>query len=183
MAAHPFGPIENQLIRGYTKRDVSLAQMKPRFGRPSSTNIPGVETHAVWGFSSVPKLKIAEPAINKNSSYEFDVSICNFDLNLLSRGLGYRITFTMPADKEFNIEQPDTYPQVEFCFLDMFGDNVLSPVKICSKSRQKLQQVCKNVPSLMKIVNRAQSLIIEATIAHIKVTEVAVSKADRKSVV
>src|SRR3990167_3755420 len=100
MAAHPFGPIEKFLITAYKKRRSCLHSAQPCFEYVSTVSVPNPTTNAVWAFSE-PRMITQPTLVSGESGYETNVAPVFVDLDLLSRGLGYRITFTMPADQVF----------------------------------------------------------------------------------
>src|SRR3990167_1911988 len=127
MAAHPFGPIEKSLIVGYYKKEaiLNIKNLKPVFGSGKTVAKLSQEKHLhsflkpfYFGWS---------PANGNISTNRFRVSCVNnyesSQVNLLSRGLGYRITFTM-KDKRIAEEFRNTWPDVEIMLTDLFGKDL-----------------------------------------------------------
>src|SRR3990167_7821749 len=171
MAAHPFGPIEKSLIVAYTRMRYHPTRVKPAFGRVHTTAVPDATDHPIHAFTKGPVLQLDLSANEKNCS---DYEICvapiepvGLDCDLLSRGLGYRITFTMPADKEFNIQDSsnDEWPQVEIAVTDLFGEKVLSAFE-----KELYQEKSEFFdPSLFSFINQSKTLVIELNCRHVKV--------------
>src|SRR3990167_1515721 len=124
MAAHTFGPIEKSLTVAYYKKGYQLSSTRPKLGNTICSKVPRPSENPIWAFSETPRVCVEGPSIANSSSFRVNLVPCFPDLDLLSRGLGYRITFTMPADKEFNIQDPDTWPQGEILVTDMFGSGI-----------------------------------------------------------
>src|SRR3990167_11521649 len=109
MAAHPFGPIEKFLITSCKPLKNDPRDAKLTFGDKQCFECPSVEDNLFWRFCQ-PRL-VLEPTANVNSSdftvhtalkvHEEEVSKGMYSL---SRGVGYRITFKMPADSEWKID-------------------------------------------------------------------------------
>src|SRR3990167_3637538 len=121
MAAHPFGPIETFLLRGFNKKQLELDRVDPKFMFSRKVEIPTTNTHPLFAFYKEVTHGVQRTAIVNSSDYEVKFGAQWPNTDLLSRGLGYRITFTMPADKEFNIQDADTYPSVEITVTDALG--------------------------------------------------------------
>src|SRR3990167_838383 len=129
MAAHPFGPIENLLFRAYKQPGCDPRCAKPVFDSQIKLEVPCISVDCLpnWAFMRMRSLtyELERTAIVNSSDYDFDPKHEIPYMDLLSRGLGYRITFTMPADREFQIHDQSTWPGLELTILDMFGENVL----------------------------------------------------------
>src|SRR3990167_9837896 len=114
MAAHPFGPIETFLLRGYNKMGFDPKRVRPVF-EEQRVKIFDINTPPYWLFQKfdIDTYELERTAIVNCSDYDDSHSPdYTHNLDLLSRGLGYRITFTMPADREFQIHDQSTWPGV-----------------------------------------------------------------------
>src|SRR3990167_1577904 len=99
MAAHPFGPIETFLLRGYKKirfdpQRVRITIKPKRLKSVRFQNIPYWFLH----MSTKATFELERTAIVNSSDSTCETTNQISKLDLLRRGLGYRITFTMPAD-------------------------------------------------------------------------------------
>src|SRR3990167_5618318 len=103
MAAHPFGPIEKLLPVTYNKK-FSISKLKPHLTCLQDIRLPNKGTDPLYAMT----YPYFHPRWSPNSglpAYDFGVN-WSFEPetygNLLSRGLGYRITFTMIELGEHN---------------------------------------------------------------------------------
>src|SRR3990167_4183861 len=123
MAAHPFGPIEKVVF----VTGKSLKTKIPQRGKAvfmsqkpqQAQDVPvqcdsGKESQLLYKvlqnpnfqLNVIPHRGLERTAIvdSLDNDDVFWVAQAGLHMDLLSRGLGYRITFTMPADKPFNEE-------------------------------------------------------------------------------
>src|SRR3990167_5030056 len=173
MAAHPFGPIESFLLRGFKNLANVSSVPKVEFHSTKRVLVPNFEDDPIWVYSTAQEFKLEKTAIVNSSDYEVRW-IPRFDpKESLSRGLGYRITFTMPADKEFNIQTLVTWPQVEIDFLDTLGRPVANNPKqyLANPKMQLSKSWWENKKSLLKLVSKFKSLMVEQTLFQLKVVE------------
>src|SRR3990167_9786454 len=126
MAAHPFGPIEKFLITAYKKRGFDPRKVRPQFTDTVCWKYHNLTLNPLWAFFLPGHFEFRPNATYSRPGYEVSSVPSLVCLDLLSRGLGYRITFTMPADKEFNIQDPDTWPQIDIDVLDYLGEHILA---------------------------------------------------------
>src|SRR3990167_5464729 len=142
MAAHPFGPIEKFLITAYKELPKDLRNAKVVLGHKRTFKCPTVEEDLFWGF--YPFEPIIEPTANVNSSdYKVCEAPCSSDKYfrakcVLSRGLGYRITFTMPADRQPSLNSEETCPEIKIHILDFFEDKILKTFESLPPSQTTL---------------------------------------------
>src|SRR3990167_6695347 len=144
MAAHPFGPIENFLFRtakNLKSNEPERAKMvfisrKPARGPQTQEIRTDLRDHPKllgriiqdpsFQLNVTPNRNLERTAIVNSSDKDDEfLDLIHSEMDLLSRGLGYRITFTMPADKPFNKHDRTTWPEVELAILDILGLNVL----------------------------------------------------------
>ncbi len=125
MAAHPFGPIENQLIVGYYKRGFSPAKVKPIL--KCWKHVQVFDHSDPEHYLLKPVFYGWSPANGNSSSHDFRVKFglqAPSEDKLLSRGLGYRITFTMP-EQEIRTEDPTSWPRGVCEILDFTGSQTI----------------------------------------------------------
>src|SRR3990167_2357574 len=110
MAAHPFGPIETFLLRGSIKLGFDPRKVRPIFHDIKKVKQVDVVNISKWAFfpPNLPNYELERTAIVNSSDYEGGFIESLHDLDLLSRGLGYRITFTMPADRVYHSNNLDS---------------------------------------------------------------------------
>src|SRR3990167_2086379 len=102
MAAHPFGPIEKSLIVGYYSRQkqtsFDLRWIRFKFTNSKNHMVSNQEKAWILGFLEP---RFVEESSGRSGDRDFRVTY-DFKMtetaDLLSRGLGYRITFTMPEE-------------------------------------------------------------------------------------
>src|SRR3990167_4671051 len=134
MAAHPFGPIEKFLITSCKPLKNDPRDAKLTFGDKQCFECPSVEENLFWGFCQ-PRL-VLEPTANVNSSkHTIQIALkknqeeISEGMYSLSRGLGYRITFTMPADRAWILDTTKPWPVMGIEILNLFGDKVLAKIQ------------------------------------------------------
>src|SRR3990167_10815785 len=104
MAAHPFGPIETFLLRSPTKMGFDPKRVRPVF-EEQRVKIFDINTPPYWLFHNFDNdtYELERTAIVNSSDYGYlHREDDSHNMDLLSRGLGYRITFTMTADRELD---------------------------------------------------------------------------------
>src|SRR3990167_4550240 len=132
MAAHPFGPIEKSLIVAFKELRTDPTRAKIHFRFHKRVKVPNFTDNFIWALCE--PIFALEPTANVNSS-DYEVNFVpdrfprqisySLDTSLIRRGLGYRITFTMPADKEFSLEVLNNSQNQKLEILDVFGRTVL----------------------------------------------------------
>ena len=146
MAAHPFGPIENQLIVGYRKPRFDPKRAKPVF-KFKDVLIPSVQVDPL-NYLLQPVFYGWSPANGNSSSHDFRVTYGYKGLpweELLSRGLGYRITFTMP-EQEISTRAPTSWPLVNLEVMDIWGREVKHSVVFNETDWSRLDREACLVP-------------------------------------
>ena len=181
MAAHPFGPIEKFLITSCKPLKNDPRDAKLVFGDKQCFECPSVEDNLFWGFCQ-PRL-VLEPTANVNSSeYTVQTALkvteeeaCG-GMYSLSRGLGYRITFTMPADRALTLDTIKPWPVMKIEILDLFGEKILAnfkndPEKQTNPSIQQsdYSQVQELFQKAKKIYGSMTTLTMEMTSLGMKV--------------
>src|SRR3990167_967089 len=181
MAAHPFGPIEKFLITSCKPLKNDPRDAKLVFGDKQCFECPSVEDNIFWGFCQ-PRL-VLEPTANVNSSeYTVQTALkvteeeaCG-GMYSLSRGLGYRITFTMPADRALTLDTIKPWPVMKIEILDLFGEKILAnfkndPEKQTNPSIQQsdYSQVQELFQKAKKIYGSMTTITMEMTSLGMKV--------------
>ena len=136
MAAHPFGPIEKLLPVTYNKK-FSISKLKPHLTCLQDIRLPNKGTDPLYAMT----YPYFHPRWSPNSGVSGDDLGVSWSFhykgeNLLSRGLGYRITFTMPNKDEHN----PNIPEVKIEILDFFAVNTLRVVHF---PREKMEIIMK----------------------------------------
>src|SRR3990167_2483729 len=167
MAAHPFGPIETFLLRSPKKMGFDPRRVRPIF-EEQRVKIFDINSPPYWLFQKleISTYELERTAIVNSSDFDFHKEDNYEEMDLLSRGLGYRITFTMPADREFQIHDQSTWPGVEFQLMDMFGDNIFRTVSI--PQGHPMAEFQKLAPRLAQM-NSKSSIEVEFTVEHFRV--------------
>ena len=113
------------------------------------------------------------PANGNSSSHDFRVILGGFKQlsiqDLLSRGLGYRITFTMP-EQEIRTEDPTSWPQGDCEILDVTGESSQERIPF------DLQNLFVGSPELLEEpifehLTNYRVLQVEHTLLHTKIVE------------
>src|SRR3990167_279143 len=174
MAAHPFGPLQASLLVGYYKRvrhfDPSLA--KPEFVPLCERFLPNAKSDSLFALVN-PRFDSTALANGNNFNKSVKVAV-NFEsgcqVNLLSRGLGYRITFTMAAPLP-------TEPSTEFGLhvhvdiLDFLGKETITTLE-WDPDPDVLEAVLDNFQEdNVKELGKFNSLVIEVTGDKLKIVQ------------
>src|SRR3990167_7997318 len=175
MAAHPFGPIEKFLVVAHKSPGFDPRKVKIGYWQEKLVKFPDPVTDPVWAFAATDAERFwVEPtAIINSRDYEVRFAGLSSGQDLLSRGLGYRITFTMPADREFDVSLPTTWPQIEIKFLDCFGTKILGTLDKITKQNHLLNvgNFLRNEARLVEYLLGFQTVEIESTFLGLKITE------------
>src|SRR3990167_8180679 len=161
MAAHPFGPIEKFLLGTYYKKDI--ANQHPKwckigFNRIKSVTVPNERSDPTLALSG-GDLFCWSPANGKRYVPDIRVTpgnrLCE-QVDLLSRGLGYRITFTRPNVK--------SYHNGTLHLLDWFGERVLA--EVCLNKQDWSDQYYWQI---VQYLSKYKQVSLEFTIEHTKI--------------
>src|SRR3990167_2101626 len=168
MAAHPFGPIETFLLRSSKKMGFDPIKISPVFEEQRTKSF-NINSPPYWLFQplDIGTYELERTAIVNSSEYDVLGEFCYADMDLLSRGLGYRITFTMPADREFQIHDQSTWPGLEFQLLDLFGEKILQTASI--PQGHPMTKFKDLAPEIARM-NIQSSIEVEFTVEHFRVT-------------
>src|SRR3990167_8537483 len=172
MAAHPFGPIEKFLITAFKDRDsnknIAPTKLNPIFVTAKRVTSSIGPPNAVWALVT-PKVELKPSLLQNCSDFDVRVLLGWADLDLLSRGLGYRITFTMPAVIDPLAHGKPTPAAIKISVLDYFGDKVLANLDLGTNLNLKVKGWKHNYTSLLKFLSAAQTVVLQVSVMGVTI--------------